>query len=141
MLGLSVARSIPIYQDNYDATNTTIDDYLKANMKEGDIILFDSPGAFAVSVKYQNVPTYFYNAGNWNIQKAYKAFGGKVTILSDLNPIKNFVGRIWIVDSGIAYKEVMSWNGTTEISFEKMQLKYYYKENGHDIILIEKNNN
>ena len=138
MLGLSITRAIPIYQDNYDASNTTIDDYLKANIKEGDIILFDSPGAFSVSVKFQDVPTYFYNAGNWDIQKAYKAFGSKVTILSNLDIIKNYTGRIWIIDSGSTYKAVTSWSGTTEVSYEKMQLKYYYKENGHDIILIDK---
>jgi len=138
MLGLSVARAVPIYQDNYDVSNTTIDDYLKANLKDGDIILFDTPGAFAVSVKYQNVPTYFYNAENWDIQKAYQAFGSKVTILSNLDTIKNYTGRIWVIDIGIAYKEVMNWSGTTEISYESMQLRYYYKDNRHDIILIEK---
>ena len=138
MLGLTVTRAIPIYQDNYDTSDTTIDDYLKANMKDGDIFLFDTPGAFAVSVKYQNVPSYFYNYQNWNVQKGYKAFGSKVTILSDLDILKKSTGRIWIIDNGIAYKEVMSWNGTTELSYEKMQLKYYSKENEHDIILIEK---
>jgi len=136
MLGLSVTRAIPIYQDNYDASNTIIDDYLKANLKEGDIILFDSPGAFSVSVKFQDVPTYFYNAGNWNIQKAYKAFGSKVTILSNLDIIKNHTGRIWIIDDGNTYKTVMSWGGTTELSYEKMQMKYYASE--HEIILIDK---
>jgi len=138
MLGLTGARAIPIYQENYNVSNSTIDDYLKANMKAGDIILFDNPGAFAVSVKYQEVPTYFYNSSNWNIQKAYKAFGSKVTILSNLDIIKNYTGRIWIIDSGSTYKAVTSWSGTTEVSYEKMQLKYYYKENGHDIILIDK---
>ena len=111
-------------------------------MKEGDIFLFNSPGAFAVSVKYQNVPTYFYNYENWNIQRGYKAFGSKVTILSNLDALKNYTGRIWVIEDrngvAIAYNEVMSWNGTTEISDEKMQLKYYSKENVHDIILIEK---
>jgi len=138
MIGLSIARAIPIYQDNYDATNTTIDDYMKANLKDGDIILFDSPGAFAVSVKYQEVPTYFYNAGNWNIQKAYKAFGSKVTILSNLDIIKKYTGRIWIIDDGSSYTEVMGWFGTTQLSYENMQLKYYNKENQHEIILIDK---
>jgi len=138
MLGLTVTRAIPIYQDNYDTSNTKIDDYLKANMKDGDIFLFDKPRAFAVSVKYQKVPSYFYNYQNWNVQKGYKAFGSKVTILSDLDILKKSTGRIWIIDNGIAYKEVMSWNGTTELSYEKMQLKYYSKENEHDIILIEK---
>lgn len=138
LIVLSVVRAVPIIEENYSPKNTAIDDYLKANMQEGDIFVFDSAGAFAVSVKYQEVPTYFYNIWHWNIEGAYEAFGHNVECLRSLDELRNYNGRIWIINKDNAYKEILSWMGTTEISSEEIKLDYYSKENKYNLILVEK---
>ena len=138
MLGLSVVRAIPIYQENYDASNIKIDNYLKANIQEGDIILFRDIAEFSVSVKYQNTPTYFYNVEGWNVENAYEAFGENVIITRNLEELKNFKGRIWVLGRDVAYEKIMSYSGTKEIASQKIDFKYYSKGNALEIILVKK---
>lgn len=138
LLGLSVARAVPIYKENYSAKNSAIDDYLEANLQEGDIFLSDSAGAFAVTVKYQNVPMYFYNIWGWNVDKAYQAFGANERTIRNIEDLKDYKGRIWIINRDNAYQKVISWFGTEEISDVEFHLDYYSKENGYHIVLIEK---
>ena len=138
LLGLSVVRAIPIYQDNYDASDLKIDEYLQANIQDGDIILFKDIAEFAVSVKYQDTPTYFYNVGGWNVEDTYEAFGENVVVTRNLDELKNYTGRIWVLGRDVAYEKIMSYSGTKEISNEKMNYKYYSKGNALEIILIEK---
>jgi len=138
MLGLSVVRAVPIYQENYDDSNNNIDNYLEANIQDGDIILFSDISGFSVSVKYQKTPTYFYNAGGWNVENAYEAFGKKVVITRNLEELKNYKGRIWIFGKDVAYEKIIGYSGTNEISTEKINFKYYSNGNALEIILIEK---
>ena len=138
LLGLSIIRAIPIYQENYDASDIKIDNYLQTNIQSGDIILFKDIAEFAISVKYQNVPTYFYNVGGWNVEDAYQAFGKNVIITRNLEELKNFKGRIWVLGRDAAYGKIMSYAGTKEISSEKINYKYYSKGNALEIVLIEK---
>lgn len=138
LLGLSAARAVPIYEENYSAKNSAIDDYLAANLQEGDIFLSDSAGAFAITVKYQNVPMYFYNIWGWNVDKAYMAFGPNVKSIRNIEDLKDYKGRIWVINRDNAYNKVISWLGTEEISDVEFHLDYYSKENGYHIVLIEK---
>ena len=138
LLGLSAARAVPIYEENYSAKNSAIDDYLAANLQEGDIFLSDSAGAFAITVKYQNVPMYFYNIWGWNVDKAYMAFGPNVKSIRNIEDLKDYKGRIWVINRDNAFNKVISWIGTEEISDAEFHLDYYSKENGYHIVLIEK---
>ena len=139
VLGISIARAVPIYELNYDASNTQVDDYLEANISEGDIIVFKDFSAFAITVKYQQVPTYFYNVSSWDIENAYQAFGKNVVITRDLEELKDYKGRIWIIGKDDGYNKIMSYSGAKEISNEKLKYKYYSKDNDLNIILVEKN--
>jgi len=138
VLGISVARAIPIYEVNYDASNTQVDNYIEANIQDGDIILFDDFSAFAITVKYQQVPTYFYNSSSWDIENAYQAFGKNVVITRNLDELKNYKGRIWIIGKDYGYNKIMSYSGTKEISSKKIKYKYYSADKELNIILVEK---
>jgi len=138
ILGITIARAIPIYEVNYDASNTQVDDYLAANIQEGDIILFNDFSEFAITVKYQKVPTYFYNVWNWDIEKAYQALGENVVITRTLDELKNYKGRIWIISKDYGYNKIMSYSGTKEISSKNLKYKYYSDDKEVNIILIEK---
>jgi len=138
VIGISAARAISIYEVNYDATNTQVDDYLEANIQAGDIILFDDFSVFSITVKYQQVPTYFYNASSWDIENAYLAFGENVVITRNLKELENYKGRIWIIGKGYGYNKIMSYSGTKEISSEELKYKYYIDDKELEIILVEK---
>lgn len=138
MIGISGVRSIPIYEKNYDISNTQIDDYLETNIQDGDIFVFDDISAFAISVNYQNVPTYFYNVWNWNVEKAYQAFGKNVVITRNLDELQNYNGRIWVFGKDSAYKKIMSYFGTKEISDQNIKYRYNSDESNINVTLIEK---
>jgi len=138
ILGISIARAISIYEVNYDTSNTQVDDYLEANIQDGDIILFNNFMEFAITVKYQHVPTYFYNVLNWDVEKPYQALGKNVVITRNLDELKNYKGRIWIISRDYGYNKIMSYPGTKEVSSEKFNYKYYSDSKELNIILVEK---
>ncbi|SEV93040.1 glycosyltransferase family 39 protein [[Clostridium] fimetarium] len=138
ILGISIARAISIYEVNYDTSNTQVDDYLEANIQDGDIILFNNFMEFAITVKYQHVPTYFYNVLNWDVEKPYQALGKNVVITRNLDELKNYKGRIWIISKDYGYNKIMSYPGTKEVSSEKFNYKYYSDSKELNIILVEK---
>lgn len=138
IIGISITRAVPIYQDSYAPSNAKIDSYLESDIQDGDVLLFQDFTKFSITVKYQNVPTYFYNAGAWDIEKAYAAFGEKTVITRTLDELKNYKGKIWILGNGLAYEKIMSYSGTKEISRESIQYKYYSKGETLEIICVEK---
>lgn len=137
LVAMSVLRAVPIYQENYDSSNSQIDQFLEDNLQPGDIIVFDDFSAFSIAVKYQKVQTYYYNVWGWDIEDAYKAFGKNVVITRNLDELKDYKGRIWLLGSGAAYDKVMNYSGSKEIS--RVYIQYTYYNNSKDMILIDKN--
>lgn len=55
---------------------------------------------FVVSAKFPDNFLYFWDAENWNVEEAYKAFGKEMKTIYSLDEIENVFGRIWVLDSG-----------------------------------------
>lgn len=87
-------------KDNYDISNQEPYKYLKENIQENDILICQNElSGFIIFANFPNNESYFYDAENWNVEKAYKAFGNKMETIYDLDEIKNLQGRIWVLDS------------------------------------------
>ena len=43
---------------------------------------------------------YFYDAEQWHVEEAYKAYGPNMQIVYDLDFLNDYTGRIWFVNAG-----------------------------------------
>ena len=136
---LGVYNNIVMMKDNYDYSNQEPIKYLNENVKEGDTIVYaDFGGGSVVAVQFADNQVYFYNADNWGVEEAYKAFGPNYDTVVNKEFVKECSNRVWIVDdpNGKFYEDVFKEEGYNKVS-EKV---YYTKYHGYNykIMLIEK---
>lgn len=99
LLSLSLVSGYKLAQNNYGKSNLTQVAYLNDNIKKDDIILFVTDGSgFVTSVYFTENKNYFYNIEKWNVAEAYKAFGPQMTTVDSLDFLKDYKGRIWLVE-------------------------------------------
>lgn len=85
---------------NYDPTNKQPIAYVKQDLKSDDMILFANEGSgFVLSMQLNDIQNCFYDKENWNVEPAYKAFGKDMLTIKNLEPLDNYEGRIWIINS------------------------------------------
>ena len=134
---LSINITISISQENYGKTNKEAQEYIANTIKEEDIIITAPPAGsgFVISSKYPKNKFYFYDIENWNVEKAYKAYGNTVTDLKFLDKVK---GRIWIINPN----EKLNYDILKEIyqikMIEQKKFSTEYKRYQYDITIIEK---
>ena len=136
---LGVYNNIVMMKDNYDYSNQEPIKYLNENVKEGDTIVYaDFGGGSVVAVQFADNQVYFYNADNWGVEEAYKAFGPNYDTVVNKEFVKECSNRVWIVDdpNGKFYEDVFKEEGYNKVSEEE----YYTKYHGYNykIMLIEK---
>ena len=112
---------------------------MKENIKEGDTIAFANlGGGFVLSIHFADNQVYFYNADNWGVEEAYKAFGPNYDTVVNKEFVKECSNRVWIVDdpNGKFYEDVFKEEGYNKVS----EKEYYTKYHGYNykIMLIEK---
>lgn len=99
LLALSLVSGYKLAQNNYGKSNLTQVAYLNDNIQKDDIILFVTDGSgFVTSVYFTENKSYFYDIEKWNVAEAYKAFGPQMTTVDSLDFLKNYKGRIWLVE-------------------------------------------
>ena len=92
--------TIKLCKDNYDKTNQEPFKYLRENIEENDILICQNElSGFAIPTNFPNNYFYFYDEENWNVEKAYKAFGKHMKTIYNLDEIKDITGRMWILDN------------------------------------------
>lgn len=96
---LCVANTGAYYNQAYSEKNKQLDNIIANNIKEDDIIIYQDVilGAI-VAEKYPNNKQYFYNSSNWDLKNAYNAFLPQMEIITDLDNIDNYKGRIWLIE-------------------------------------------
>ena len=100
-IAMATTIEVKLCKDNYDPNNKAPFSYLKENVKEEDIILCSTQGSgFIVSANYPDNFLYFWDASNWNVEEAYKAFGKHMKTIYSLDEIEEVKGRIWVIDAG-----------------------------------------
>ena len=143
----SLISNINIINNNYDNTNMKQIKYLEENIKDDDIIVYSNIGNGSVfAVYFKDNKQYFYNGDHWNVEEAYKAYGPQMETVEDLDFLKDYKGRIWIIDSTDSsfYNDKFKTDDYKEIDSKVIKTKYpssfdtNYSGYEYNLILIEK---
>lgn len=140
ILLMGLASTIKNVQINYDSSNMKQIEYLKENIKEDDIILYSNIGnGGVIAAFFKDNKQYFYNSEYWDVEEAYKAYGPAMeTIYNYDDVLKDFHGRIWLIDSddmGL-YNEIKK-DGISVIK-ETKKFSTKYQNYTYNIMLIQK---
>lgn len=101
ILIISIFNNINIIKTNYNKSNNEMLEYIKENIEANDTFLIynNEIVGFSITTKYMENMTYFHDASNWNVWKAYEAYGPNFVYQSDLDKIMQEIsGRIWIIN-------------------------------------------
>lgn len=143
----SLISNINIINNNYDNTNMKQIEYLEENIKDDDIIVYSDIGNGSVfAVYFKDNKQYFYNGDHWNVEEAYKAYGPQMETVEDLDFLKDYKGRIWIIDSidSSFYNDKFKTDDYKVIDSKVIKTKYpssfdtNYSGYEYNLILIEK---
>lgn len=143
----SLISNINIINNNYDNTNMKQIEYLEENIKDDDIIVYSNIGNGSVfAVYFKDNKQYFYNGDHWNVEEAYKAYGSQMETVEDLDFLKDYKGRIWIIDSTDSsfYNDKFKTDDYKVIDSKVIRTKYpssfdtNYSGYEYNLILIEK---
>ena len=143
----SLISNINIINTNYDNTNMKQIEYLEENIKDYDIIVYSNIGNGSVfAVYFKDNKQYFYNGYHWNVEEAYKAYGPQMETVENLDFLKNYKGRIWIIDSAESsfYNDKFKTDDYKVIDSKVIKTKYpssfdtNYSGYEYNLILIEK---
>jgi len=136
---LGVYNNIVMMKDNYDYSNQEPIKYLNENVKEGDTIVYaDFGGGSVVAVQFADNQVYFYNADNWGVEEAYKAFGPNYEVKVTKDFIENCSNRVWFVDNiyNSVADEIFEGKGYNKVSEKDFSTKYH--DYSYKIVLLEK---
>lgn len=136
---LGVYNNIVMMKDNYDYSNQEPIKYLNENVKEGDTIVYaDFGGGSVVAVQFADNQVYFYNADNWGVEEAYKAFGSNYEVKVTKDFIDNCSNRVWFVDNiyNSVADEIFEGKGYNKVSEKDFSTKYH--DYSYKIVLLEK---
>ena len=96
----TIPSNIIMISHNYDKSNNEPIDFIKNNIQENDVIVYPGIGTGAImSAKFPQYKQYFYNAEDWGVEEAYKAFGPAMQTYTtdDFLNDEECQGRIWLV--------------------------------------------
>lgn len=124
---------------NYAPDNMKFVDYIKEEIKEDDILLYSNIGNGGVIAAYfPNNKQYFYNGAHWDVEEAYKAYGPGMETVESYDVLKDYKGRIWLIDSenmGL-WDEIPKENITVLKDAKRFDTKYH--DYIYNIMLVEK---
>ncbi len=99
IIAFTLISEVKLIEKNYGKNNMTQITYLKERLQKDDIILFVTDGSgFVTSVFCKDNKSYFYDIEHWGVAEAYKAFGPQMETVENLDFLKEYNGRIWIVE-------------------------------------------
>ena len=99
LTGMSVYNEYHLVRENYASSNLEAINYMKENIQDGDIIIYNRINMAILNTYFPDNTQYFLNFGHWGIHEAYKAYAPSMKIVEDWNFLNDFYGRIWIMDS------------------------------------------
>ena len=71
--------------------------FVKTNYQYGDVILTDvDETGFIIMADFNSKNNIFYNKNNWQAEETFDAFGRTI---KDLDEIKDYKGRVWLISS------------------------------------------
>ena len=147
----TIPSNIIMISHNYDKSNNEPIDFIKNNIQESDVIVYPGIGTGAImSAKFPQYKQYFYNAEDWGVEEAYKAFGPAMQTYTtdDFLNDEECQGRIWLVLDfyKVDYFNEKFNNDNYRVLAKKQYFTKYNKEKAqnketeYNIYLIEKIN-
>ncbi len=125
---------------NYDSSNMKQIEYIKENIQKEDIIVYSNIGnGGVIAAFFPDNKQYFYNGAHWDVEEAYKAYGPGMETIYDYNEIlKDYHGRIWLIDS--EYMGLWDEFPKEEITILKDAKRFdtKYQNYIYNIMLLEK---
>ncbi len=142
IVSVSIVINYKVISMNYDASNSKPLSYIKQDIQQEDMILFDNRGSgFVISMQLIDNKNCFYDKEQWNVDEAYKAFGNDMLIIHTLEELEEYKGRIWLVSSDdySIYNEFVEIFGQEKIYLiKKDEFEIKYHNYRYTITLIEK---
>ena len=139
ILILSSISTYTLFKENYSERNQKPIEYLKENVQEGDMFVYNFAGNGFVMTAYFDTNTHiFYNPENWGVEEAYKAFGDNFKISVDESFLEECKGRIWIIDN--QNKDVYNklFNNAEYTLISEKFFETDYENYDYNMILVEK---
>lgn len=139
LTGMSVYNEYHLLKENYSSNNNEMIDYLKENIKEDDIIIYNKISMAVLNTYFPDNTQYFLNFSHWGIHKAYKAYAPTMKIAEDWRFLDETHGRIWLVDSeNSTYVYDNIDKNTVNIVKDMVLFETDYHGYKYDITLVEK---
>lgn len=139
--GMAIYNEYKLVNKNYADNNFSGINYIKENIQEGDIIIYYKVNMAILNTYFPNNSQYFLNFGYWDVEEAYKAYAPTMKVVEDWEFLKDFKGRIWLIDSEdttFVYDNID--RNIVEIIKDRVSFKTDYHDYDFDITLVEKNN-
>lgn len=138
-LVLSIFAQVELSKVNYDENNNKGIKYISENIQENDIILHgNDTSSFVVDVNFQNNKSYFWNKENWSGTEAYEAYGNNFSTESNLEKLKNYQGRIWIIYTNNEFVEEVSKELENIEILQTNSYEQKYHNMKYKVMLVEK---
>ena len=100
VLILGIVSNVEDILINYSSTNLGPINYIKEEIKEDDIIVYSNIGnGGVVAANFPENKQYFLNFDHWDVVEAYKAYGPGMETVESYDFLKEYKGRIWLIDS------------------------------------------
>ena len=136
---LSIFVQVKLIQTNYDESNNKHIEYIKENIQKDDIILHkNNVDSFVLDVNFLDNKVYFWNKDNWNVEQAYKAFGYNFKTYENIDELKDYKGRIWLIDSSEDFTEEIKQELENVQIVETKSYNVKYHNLHYTITLVEK---
>ena len=136
--------NIELVKINYDKSNPEPINYIKENIKEGDILIYSNEAGsfgsgFVVSANFPEYTQYFFDKENWNVEEAYKAYGPKMKTVYNLEFLQDYHGRIWFIGSTDykLYEETSQMFDTIKL-IDKQSFSTKYRNYQYTFAITEK---
>lgn len=138
---LAIASNCVNMKINYDKSNSELYNYINEEIKPEDIIIYSNIGNGGVVAAYfPNNKQYFLNFAYWDVEEAYKAYGPGMETVTNWDFMKDYKGRIWLIDSenmGLYNDDFPKENIT--ILKEAKRIDTTYHNYIYNVMLVEKN--
>lgn len=139
ILIISVINNCALINRNYDINNNKAIEYLQENLQSEDILIYKKIDSAIFAVNFEDNKQYFWDAENWNVEEAYKAYGPQMDTVKDLSILDNYIGRIWVIDSDDLSLYSECFKEKDNYVFKSSE-KFYtpYQNCTYNLILLEK---
>lgn len=130
-------------KEAYEPNNMTQISYLKENIKEDDVIVFDESNfgtGSVVSLNFTNNKQFYYNPQDWGVEEAYRAFGDQLKIYTNKDFLNECKGRVWIIDNENSDYYNKVFNNDNFVEKSRKLIKTGYEDYTYNMILVERVN-